>query len=370
MSLREGYLTKQGGKVKTWKRRWFSLDSDYVLHYYTNVGAELKGEFSLKTAGEIREIPHKKKFPYLFEVETPNRTYRMAADNEESMEKWLVALKRARDGTDSMEEAEAKLKKAEAERQRARAAAEAEAERLRKEAEADAAVWSLQPSSWTLEPTTFPAKRDALVENVYPRLLHIQGAKQPHISITHVCTSSDSINDSDVFVLDNNKTVYTWMGSGANIWQQTAAATLTRALDDERGSDVLNLVLSDPMGSDAKEFWRLLGGMPLRLSTAAPQPYTPAIFRLTDASGEMEFHQVASGNNMSRRVLDPNDVFIVDLGFHVFVWVGQQASRGERDLALGYAQGYMRAYDRPDYLHVDRVMDGGENELLYCFLTN
>lgn len=115
MSLREGYLTKQGGKVKTWKRRWFSLDSDYVLHYYTNVvhnhqplipsflcrwyvviiscrpppskqqGAELKGEFSLKTAGEIREIAHKKKFPYLFEVETPNRTYRMAADNEESV---------------------------------------------------------------------------------------------------------------------------------------------------------------------------------------------------------------------------------------------------------------------------------------------
>jgi hypothetical protein len=36
---------------------------------------------------------------------------------------------------------------------------------------------------------------------------------------------------------------------------------------------------TDPMGSDAKEFWRLLGGMPLRLSTAAPQPYTPAIFR-------------------------------------------------------------------------------------------
>ncbi len=106
-----------------------------------------------------------------------------------------------------------------------------------------------------------------------------------------------------MFVLDNYKTVYTWMGSGANIWQQTAAATLTRALDDERGSDVLNLVLSgahnflapistaslvsrthlpthtDPMGSDAEEFWRLLGGMPMRLSTAAPQPYTPVIFR-------------------------------------------------------------------------------------------
>jgi hypothetical protein len=52
------------------------------------------------------------------------------------------------------------------------------------------------------------------------------------------------------------------------------------------------------------------------------------------------------------------------------VWIGQRASRGERDQAVGYAQRYTRTYGRPDYLHVDRIMDGGENELLYAFLTN
>jgi hypothetical protein len=37
MSIREGYLTKQGGNIKTWKRRWFCLGPDFVLRYYTNV---------------------------------------------------------------------------------------------------------------------------------------------------------------------------------------------------------------------------------------------------------------------------------------------------------------------------------------------
>jgi hypothetical protein len=33
------------------------------------------------------------------------------------------------------------------------------------------------------------------------------------------------------------------------------------------------------MGSDAEEFWRLLGGQPDVLSKAAPEPFVPAVFR-------------------------------------------------------------------------------------------
>jgi hypothetical protein len=93
-----------------------------------------------------------------------------------------------------------------------RAAADAEALRLRKEAEAavDAAVWSLEPSS------SFPApnrSKDVLADNGFPRLLHFQGHKQAAVTITHVPTSSANLNECDVFVLDNFKTVYTWMGT-------------------------------------------------------------------------------------------------------------------------------------------------------------
>lgn len=40
----QGYLTKQGHRVKNWKRRWFSLEGG-VLRYYDSKGdAKVKGE--------------------------------------------------------------------------------------------------------------------------------------------------------------------------------------------------------------------------------------------------------------------------------------------------------------------------------------
>jgi hypothetical protein len=55
-------------------------------------GAEMKGEFSLKSAGEIKAVNIKKKFPHCLEVQTPNRHYRMSADNEESVRLLLQPL--------------------------------------------------------------------------------------------------------------------------------------------------------------------------------------------------------------------------------------------------------------------------------------
>jgi hypothetical protein len=81
----------------------------------------------------------------------------------------------------------------------------------------------------------------------------------------------------------------------------------------------------------------------------------------------MEFAEVGRGNPLKRSLLVPNDVFIADLGFHIFVWIGKKASRDERDKAVGYAVSYRQQFKRPEHIHVERVMDGGENEILYSF---
>ena len=45
------------------------------------------------------------------------------------------------------------------------------------------------------------------------------------------------------------------------------------------------------------------------------------MFKLSDASGKMTFSTVAQGK-LDKSVLDSKDVFLVDGGKHLYVWVG------------------------------------------------
>jgi hypothetical protein len=126
---------------------------------------------------------------------------------------------------------------------------------------------------------------------------------------------------------------------------------------------------ADASSNDAAKFWEQLGGKPAELSDTAPQAQVPVLFRLSNASGKMDYNEVGRGNPLKRSLLAPDDVFIADLGFHIFVWIGKKASREERDLAVGYAVAYRQAHNRPEYIHIERVMDGGKNEILYSFFS-
>jgi hypothetical protein len=52
--------------------------------------------------------------------------------------------------------------------------------------------------------------------------------------------------------------------------------------------------------------------------------------QVSDASGTVEMTEVASGESMSRALVTSDDVFIVDDGIDVMVWIGKGASRTER----------------------------------------
>merc|ERR1712137_1040016 len=65
--------------------------------------------------------------------------------------------------------------------------------------------------------------------------------------------------------------------------------------------------------------------------------------------------------NLSESDLDSNDAFILDNGAEIFAWIGKKASKDERKLAMQYAQKYLQDNNRPAYLPISRVMEGGEN---------
>jgi len=94
---REGYLKKEGGQRKTWRKRWCVLaHTSGTLFYHSKKGGNLKGKISLKYCGDIRQETYKGK-KYCFLIETPERQWHIQADNESEMTAWMTDLKQVRD---------------------------------------------------------------------------------------------------------------------------------------------------------------------------------------------------------------------------------------------------------------------------------
>lgn len=92
---RTGYLTKQGGKVKTWKERWFILDRN-EFSYYEKVGSRCaKGKIDLRDCKGTRKfilpqvIPGKE---FAFELTLPWRDYIMVSDNVKDRDDWVHVI--------------------------------------------------------------------------------------------------------------------------------------------------------------------------------------------------------------------------------------------------------------------------------------
>eukprot|EP01137_Pigoraptor_chileana_P008310 Opistho-2@54957 len=101
--LKEGFLTKQGGGIKTWKKRWFILkdagsDGPLRLEYFPNEKAgEALGVINLEEASGIGKVEGPKGQKYAFEVVCPGRTYIIVADSDYDMDDWLALIKGALD---------------------------------------------------------------------------------------------------------------------------------------------------------------------------------------------------------------------------------------------------------------------------------
>jgi len=201
-------------------------------------------------------------------------------------------------------------------------------------------------------------------EEYKPRLLHLKGKKK--IRVTQVDLHRESLNSGDVFLLDLGLTIYQWNGKKCGPQEKQKGAQMSRALVDERKGRAKAHILEE--GDKEVEFWSVLGGEGY-VKTAeeggddneAEQSTTKVLFQLSDSTGQMVFKQVGTGSGVKKSLLDHDDVFILDTGAEVFAWIGKGASPDEKAKALGFAQDYLTKYNRPAYLPICRILDGGEN---------
>jgi len=100
--LKEGWLTKQGGLIKTWKKRWFTLEQN-VLVYSKMPGLEKKGQIVIKKDTDISLVPDYKK-PNCFLIDPKiGRIYYIQANSQQEASEWVRILRDISQGRSSVD---------------------------------------------------------------------------------------------------------------------------------------------------------------------------------------------------------------------------------------------------------------------------
>jgi len=163
-----------------------------------------------------------------------------------------------------------------------------------------------------------------------PRLLHVKGVRD-HVRVTQVVLDWKSLCNADVFVLDHGLEVFIWNGTNGGIFEKRKAQEVCQEIRDKRDGKP-KLTILDAL-EDNEFFWKTLGGKPTKdqlpkesSDRDEKKSYTKALHQLSDAGGHLKLTEVATGS-LKKTHLKSSDVFIVDIGPQVFVWVGKDASK-------------------------------------------
>jgi len=205
-------------------------------------------------------------------------------------------------------------------------------------------------------------------EEYKPRLLHIQGNRFPQVSVNEVFLHVSSLNSGDVFILDNGKKVYQWNGKKSSPHEKGKAGQFCQAIDHER-KGLAEITVHSEGDSDLDDFFKILGGTAADVKEKVENVFvarTKSLFRLSDATGKLEFTKVCEGK-VQRNQLQSSDVFIFDAGMDVYAWVGKNTSPNEKKSAITYANQYIINNDLPPWTSISRVLEASESAEFHTF---
>lgn len=198
------------------------------------------------------------------------------------------------------------------------------------------------------------------------RLFHFKGSGRK-IEVREVDLSKQSLDDSDVFLLDAGLSVIQWNGTTSNAFEKNAGREYLSKLKSERSGKIATETVDAPVPDDHPFMKALPDGTAQTRDSNDDDTSPQSIHRVSDATGRMLFTQVEVGS-LSRRKLDSNDVFVVDTKKELFVWIGKGASIDERRNSLNYAHNYLQKTTHP-FIPVTVVHEASETQHFRAALT-
>lgn len=212
-----------------------------------------------------------------------------------------------------------------------------------------------------------------------PHLYKVKGTEKG-MSLSQVSRNRSSLNKGDSFVLfANNSTVWVWHGESANPDEKARANALAERMCTQGTVTVLDQGSGD---SDDTTFWGYLeeDGDIQEADDADEgiEEFCPLLFKLaSDPDDEPE--QVAKGEEVrygspvariGRDNLNEADVFLLDAGWELFLWMGSGADSSEKVAAMGKAEAYAKEDPRTADLPLTLVKSGYEPYEFSAFFSD
>jgi len=220
-----------------------------------------------------------------------------------------------------------------------------------------------------------------------PILYQIKGTVEKNtLRLIQVPLRRDSLNAGDVFVLNApGSSVWLWRGTDSNPDEKTKGLEVAQSFcGGNSASTTAPITLDQGVNDDEKQaaaFWKYLPGKiavlgPIKRSIHVQEAdakddkgkgFVPVLYEIRAGSADGKqpphFRKVAKAREvpvgptrdmqprLPRSKLKSTSVFLLDTGFHVYVWWGLQCSSGgggiHKGNAVGLAQQYIQDYERP-----------------------
>jgi len=203
-----------------------------------------------------------------------------------------------------------------------------------------------------------------------PHLYRVKGLKKA-LCLTQVPVRRDSMNGGDVFILHAaaNK-VWTWNGKESNADEKQKGMEVARGFASNANVIVLDQGVNDSE-TEAAEFWKY---MPSSVSTlkifkrnvsvkasdgddGKVKAFTPILYRLPDSdNGRMKrvarskpvvVGVGAAVERIKRTELKEEHGYLLDTGFHVYIWLGKDTKSAMRVNALSQSNVHFKKHKRP-----------------------
>jgi len=195
------------------------------------------------------------------------------------------------------------------------------------------------------------------------RLIQIRNDKG-RVRAQEVPFTRKSLNSDDVFVVDCGESIYQFNGKTCDLKEKMKATQYVQKLKSEHNA---KLSITDESSAEWREIDDFKSLLPDEDFSEEPEPEDAPeckiLYRVSDKSGQLTITKVAE-NNLNKGMLKREDVFFIDTGKELTVWIGKGASKAEIHCGMVYGHNFLK--DKPNPVRpIRQVRDGREDKEFY-----